>query len=89
MSIKWGEKEVRKCDILGDVNFVSTEMKSLTGCRKIERSFRNFCLIFWQPNYKAIKVDKFESVIKMIRKHENEILNFFKNGMTSRLRLKI
>ena len=43
----------------------------------------------YQWYYKAIKVDKFESVIKMIRKHENEILNFFKNGMTSRLRLKI
>ena len=33
--------------------------------------------------YKAMKVDKFEGVIKMIRKHEDEILNFFKNGMTS------
>jgi transposase len=31
----------------------------------------------------AIKVDEFKSVIKMIRKHEDEILNFFKHGMTS------
>ena len=33
--------------------------------------------------HKAIKVKEFESVIKMVRKHEDEILNFFKNGMTS------
>jgi transposase len=31
----------------------------------------------------ASKVKEFESVIKMIRKHEREIINFFKNGMTN------
>ena len=33
--------------------------------------------------HKAIKIDKFASVVKMIRKHEDEVLNFFNNGMTS------
>jgi transposase len=28
-------------------------------------------------------MSEFKSVVKMIRKHESEILNFFKNGMTN------
>ena len=31
----------------------------------------------------ARKLKEFESVIKMIRKHENEIMNFFQHGMTN------
>ena len=31
----------------------------------------------------AMQVEEFESVVKMIRKHEDEIMNFFKNGMTN------
>ena len=31
----------------------------------------------------ARQVNEFESVIKMIRKHENEILNFFPHGQTN------
>jgi transposase len=28
-------------------------------------------------------MSEFKSVVKMIRKHENEILNFFKSGITN------
>jgi len=35
----------------------------------------------WYEN--AIKIDEFQSVIKMIRKHEDGIINFFNQGMTS------
>jgi len=31
----------------------------------------------------ASKIDEFKSVIRMIRKHENEIINFFKQGMSN------
>jgi len=31
----------------------------------------------------AIQISEFECVIKMIRKHESEIINFFRNGMTN------
>jgi transposase len=31
----------------------------------------------------ANKIKEFQSVIKMIRKHEKEIINFFKNGLTN------
>jgi transposase len=34
--------------------------------------------------YKEAKqISEFESVIKMIRKHETEIINFFRNGITN------
>ena len=32
---------------------------------------------------KAQKLKEFESVIKMMRKHEDEIINFFNHGMTT------
>jgi len=35
----------------------------------------------WYEQAKHVK--EFESVIKMIRKHEDEIINFFKNGITN------
>ena len=31
----------------------------------------------------ASELKEFESVVKMIRKHEDEIINFFKHGMTT------
>jgi transposase len=38
-------------------------------------------LYLWYEQAKQVK--EFESVIKMIRKHEDEIINFFKHGMTN------
>ncbi|MDR0968909.1 MAG: transposase, partial [Lentimicrobiaceae bacterium] len=31
----------------------------------------------------AVVLDEFKSVVKMIRKHQSQIINFFKNGMTN------
>jgi transposase len=39
------------------------------------------CLHQWYEQAKGL--EEFESVIKMISKHENEIINFFRNGMTN------
>jgi len=38
-------------------------------------------LYLWYEQARQLKA--FESVIKMIRKHEDEIINFFRNGMTN------
>ncbi|MDR1887038.1 MAG: transposase [Prevotellaceae bacterium] len=32
---------------------------------------------------KAVQVGEFKSVVKMIRKHETEIINYFKHGLTN------
>jgi transposase len=38
-------------------------------------------LHYWYSE--AIQISEFESVIKMMRKHETEIINFFRNGLTN------
>jgi len=48
--------------------------------------FKSTCIItkeLYQWYEQARQLKEFESVIKMIRKHEDEIINFFRNGMTN------
>jgi transposase len=47
------------------------------------KSMEQITDILHQWYYQANELKEFESVIKMIRKHEDEIINFFKHGMSN------
>ena len=48
-------------------------------CKSISEITNNLYLWYQQ----AMQLNEFTSVIKMIRKHEPQIINFFHNGMTN------
>ena len=51
-----------------------------------QNRFKTICQITDDLNKwyeQAWQLKEFQSVVKMIRKHENEIINFFRNGMTN------
>ena len=48
-----------------------------------KKSREQICSDLHQWYEQAKRLKAFESVVKMIRKHEDEIVNFFKHGMTS------
>ncbi|MDR0205800.1 MAG: transposase [Bacteroidales bacterium] len=87
---KWNE------EMTETINRVFEKHDELKKAYQISQDFKNWydyrnhskstiqitkCLYQWYEQARQLKV--FESVIKMIRKHEDEIINFFQHGMTN------
>lgn len=87
---KWND-EMRKT-----VNYLFTKYTDLKKAYQISQKFKSWYdygnriksteqisqnLHIWY--IEAIQIPEFESVIKMMRKHEGEIINFFRNGLTN------
>ena len=62
---------------------ISQDFKNWYDYRNNYKSTIQITNSLYQWYEKARKLKEFESVIKMVRKHEDEIINFFQHGMTN------
>jgi len=87
---KWNQEMTKtikqvfdKYDDLKMAYQISQDFKQWYDYKNHKKSIEQITQNLYKWYEQAKQMTEFESVIKMIRKHEDEIINFFKNGMTN------